>query len=177
MSSYKKYLFIFDDMYQINQLEKYIGSNNYWQNISENAFKNACNILEANVNSITLNDKYNLIIMQEGKNARVDVNNPITLFAPFCMTYYPDIFQTFPIGWPIKDKEVQEKGYETVQQNKPSSITFVQNNLIRKSPYTSHCSAYVAWITQNIFSITAFFKKMFIFHENDQKTHVITKSY
>jgi len=25
--------------------------------------------------------------------------------------------------------------------------------------------------------ITAFFKKMFIFHENDQKTHVITKSY
>jgi len=26
-------------------------------------------------------------------------------------------------------------------------------------------------------NITAFFKKMFIFHENDQKTHVITKSY
>jgi len=26
-------------------------------------------------------------------------------------------------------------------------------------------------------TITAFFKKMFIFHENDQKTHVITKSY
>jgi len=28
-----------------------------------------------------------------------------------------------------------------------------------------------------ITNITAFFKKMFIFHENDQKTHVITKSY
>jgi len=28
-----------------------------------------------------------------------------------------------------------------------------------------------------LLDITAFFKKMFIFHENDQKTHVITKSY
>lgn len=154
MTSYKNYLYIRNDDYQVCQLKKYIGQTNFWKNISRKACKNACYILNANVNNITLNDKYNETVAKEGKNARVDINNPITLFSPYCMTYDPDILQIYPIGWPIRDKKVQDKGYETVQQGKPSCISFCQNKFLRQSPYTSHCSAYVGWITQLVFGIS-----------------------
>jgi len=154
MTTYKNYLFVLDDNYKFCDLKKHISNSNFWKNVNIKAFKNACNIQKANINKITLNDKYNLKVVEEGKNARVDINNPITLFSPYCMTYDPDIFQTYPIGWPIKDKKVQDKGYNTVQQGKPSCITFCQNGLLRQSPYTSHCSAYVAWISQKIFGIS-----------------------
>lgn len=154
MTTYKYYLYTLDDSYNINNLKKYIGTENFWKKISIKAYKNSCYINKANVNNITLNDKYNETIIKEGKNARVDINKPISLFSPYCMTYDPDIFQTFPIGWPIKDRKIQDKGYETVQQGKPSCTTFCQNGLLRQSPYTSHCSAYIAWITKKVFGIS-----------------------
>lgn len=158
MTTYKRYLFILDDCYNYKQLKKYIGkdsaSDNYWQNITRKACQNSCRISKAKINCVSLNDKYNEKVVKEGKNARQSINNPVTLFSPYCMTYDPDIMQTFPIGFPIKDKNVQEKGYNYVQQGKPSCITFTQNNFIRQSPYTSHCSAYISWITQLVFGIS-----------------------
>lgn len=154
MTTYKKYLYILDDCYSSKFLKNYIGTGDYWSQVSEKAFKNSCRILKANVNKVSLNDKYNEKIAIEGKNARINTKKPSTLFAPYAMTYDPDIFQKYPFGWPIRDKKVQDKGYEAVQQGKPSCITFCQNGFLRQSPYTSHCSAYVAWITQQVFGIS-----------------------
>jgi len=147
---YKDYLFILDDFYSLKELKKYIGVGK----ISEKAYLNSFNILNIKINNVNLNDKYNETIVKYGKNTRIDIGNPVTLFAPYCMTYDPDIFQENRIGWPIQDMNIQNKGYEAVQQQKPSCIVFFQKNFIRMSPYTSHCSAYVAWITQTIFGVS-----------------------
>ena len=154
MSKYKSYLFIHNDNYSYTQLKNYIGTSDYWSSISEKAYKSVSYLQTIKICGIDLNDRYNDKVVAEGKNARADVCKPVTLFAPYCMTYDPDIFQTFPIGWPIRDKCVQNRGYDAVQKGLPSCITFCQKGYNRQSPYTSHCSAYVAWITQYVFGIS-----------------------
>lgn len=135
------------------RIKKYVTINGDDRYICEQAYKNACKILRADVRNIHLNDKYNKTIVEYGKNARINICKPTTLFAPYTMTYDPDIFQKYPIGWPIRDTKVQDEGYQAVQQNKPSCITFFQDTLLRMSPYTSHCSAYAAWISQKVFGV------------------------
>ena len=152
---YKDYLYIFDDSYSLDELKKYVAINDdYSSYISEQAYTNACKIFGANIKNIHLNDKYNKTVVKYGKNARINICKPITLFAPYSMTYDPDIFQRYPIGWPIRNTKIQDEGYEAVQQKKPSCITFFQDHFLRSSPYTSHCSAYAAWISQTVFGVS-----------------------
>ena len=142
---YKNYLYTHNDDYCYKSIKKYVDKQTY---------KKIKQIMNINVNGITLNDDYNNNIIKYGKKAIQNIKNPTTLFSPMCMTNDPDIFQKNPIGFPINSQKIQKKGYIAVNDNKPSCIDFYQNNLFRKSPYTSHCSAYVAWITQNIFGIS-----------------------
>ncbi len=156
MTTYKKYLFILNDKYSLSKLKSYSVEKptNLLNEISIDSYTNAKLILGCSVDNVTLNDKLNKKIAKLGFNTITDISNPKTLFAPYCLTYDPDIYQTGPIGWPINNKNFQDLGYQTVKDKKPSCIVFAQNGLIRQSPYTSHCSAYVGWITQKIYGIS-----------------------
>ncbi len=154
MVTYKKYLFILNDNYSISLLKYNIGDSSNFSFINKETFEKTKKLLRLNVNCVTLNDSHNLIVAEKGKEAKMSICNPSTLFSPYCMTYDPDIFQTYPIGWPIRDPYIQNLGYTAVKEGKPSCISFLQNKFYRQSPYTSHCSAYVAWAVQNIYGIS-----------------------
>ncbi len=155
MSTYKRYLYINDDKYNISKLKKYVKKeSDGLESISSQSYLNAKTIINLKVNGVNLNDNYNKTISTLGKSSVMSLENPITLFAPYCLTYDPDIFQTEPIGWPIKNKSIQKLGYDAVQQGKPSCVIFNQDGLLRQSPYTSHCSAYLSWVTQQVYSIS-----------------------
>lgn len=147
---YKKYLYNLDDRYAYCRLREYIG-----RGISEKAYDNARRLLTITVNGVGLNDRYNKTVVIKGKDARTSILHPITLFAPYAMTYDPDVFQTRqPIGWPIRNVRVQDKGWEAVHEGRPSCISFNQDGFLRLSPYTSHCSAYAAWAARQVFGIS-----------------------
>jgi hypothetical protein len=154
MTTYKKYLFVLDDKYNLSSLKKYIGKANDLEHISKDAYIKTKSILEANVNGITLNDKFNTTVALQGKKSSMSLTNPVSLFAPYRLIYDPDIYQTGPIGWPIQDEKIQNLGFQTVNEGKPSCIVYKQDGLVRQSPYTSHCSSYIAWICQIVFSIS-----------------------
>lgn len=146
---YKKYLYNLDDRYAYGMLRRFIGDG-----VSGRAYENARRILSLHVNGVGLNDRYNTTVVIKGRDARVSILRPLTLFAPYAMTYDPDVLQAFPIGWPIRDPRVQEEGYRAVHEGRPSCITFHQDGFLRTSPYTSHCSAYVAWAARQVFGIS-----------------------
>ena len=154
--SYKRYLFILDDLYSIKQLKNYIGTDNFWDNISKKAYNNSKKIIKAKINNVSLNDKYNEKVIKEGKTCRQSIYNPVTLFSPYCLINEPDIMQTYPIGFPISDKKIQDIGYNYCQEGIKSKEkwSFIQNNIERKSPYISHCSSYVSWIAQIVFGVS-----------------------
>ncbi|NDE14284.1 hypothetical protein EBZ80_05065 [bacterium] len=145
--TYKRYLFTRDDRYAA-VLRCRAGD------LTARALRHARRLLTLSVSGITLNDSYNPVVVREGREARQSRCSPATLFSPYCMTYDPDVFQDGPIGWPIRDRRVQRRGYEAVASGRPSCIAFEQDGFFRQSPYTSHCSAFAAWAVQEVFGIS-----------------------
>jgi len=152
-----------DDEYACVLLQPYIdkieniddNTRDHLSFLSPKAYEQSCRILTLSVQGVTLNDHYNPTIARCGKQARLNpLDVPPTLFAPYTMTYDPDCFQMGPMGWPIQNIGIQQLGYEAVSTGKPSCIRFCQNGFRRLSPYTSHCSAYVAWIAQDVFGVS-----------------------
>lgn len=145
--SYKKYLFTHDDCYNLSLLQCFIPSRKIYRQIKY--------LFNLNTNGITLNDSYNSTVVKNGSKSVVNFKCPKTLFAPYCMTNDPDIpTDKHLIGLPIDNKKIQKRGYETVNAKQPSCILFYYDGLYRKSPYTSHCSAYVSWAISYVYGVS-----------------------
>jgi hypothetical protein len=137
--TYKNYLFVFDDCYNLKLVKRYL---------PKSIYKQVKHLFGLNTKGITLNDSYNKNVAKYGKLAVVpNLCKPTTLFTPYCLTNDPAPAPEHPIGFPIPDNKLQKRGYNAVNSSQPSCMSFCRNGIIRKSPYTSHCSAYVSWAT------------------------------
>ncbi|MFM8353560.1 MAG: hypothetical protein ACKOBM_01475, partial [Gammaproteobacteria bacterium] len=110
-------------------------------------------IRNLSASGLRLTDDHNAVIVAEGRQARIDIQNPSTLFAAYAMTVDPDLGRPAVIGWPLRDARVQQRGFDTVNQRLPGCIEYRVDGDLRRSPYTSHCSAYAAWVAREVFGV------------------------
>lgn len=157
-ATYKTYLYTQDDAYSCARLAPYVNEEEpaSLRTVHEKAVT-ACRAIESlRVSGLGLTDDYNPTIVAQGKSARVPIWKPPTLFAPYALTYDPDSPWRDRIGWPVRIRPLQQEGYDLVQAGKPSCITFISGGTLRLSPYTSHCSAYVAWVAEQVYGINLY---------------------
>jgi hypothetical protein len=155
---YKSYIYTTDDAYHCTKLAPHVepAQNPTLGTINERALRNCRAITRLQVSGIRLTDDYNPTVVAEGKNARITLHQPATLFAPFALTYDPDPQWRDRLGWPVRNRALQQQGYDTVQAGRPSCMLFDLGGASRLSPYTSHCSAYVAWVADRVFAVNLF---------------------
>lgn len=162
ITSYKNYLFLQNDSYSCDKLRQYrCASNNSNQNklecVSDLAIKNCTLIANLKSGNMTLNDSYNQITAKNSGTNLPDIAKVSTLFAPYIMTYDPDYPNKNRIGKPYNNSEVQELGYQKILNKQPSCVTFTdRHGTFRASPYTSHCSAYAAWVSDKVFGVNIY---------------------
>lgn len=114
----------------------------------------ACQRIQAlAVSDRSLTDEHNAVVVAQGRQARIQIWNPTTLFAPFAMTFDPDVANGNRVGWPLRDAVVQARGFAAVNARKPGCIEYTVAASLRRSPYTSHCSAYAAWVAREVFGV------------------------
>lgn len=155
---YKSYIYMADDAFNCARLTPYV-DNTRTSNlgtINERALRNCRAITRLQVSGVRLTDDYNPTVVAEGKNARISLHQPVTLFAPFALTYDPDPQWRDRLGWPVRSRTLQQQGYDTVQAGRPSCMLFDLGGASRLSPYTSHCSAYVAWVADRVFAVNLY---------------------
>lgn len=101
-----------------------------------------------------LTDAHNPAVVALGRQARIQIWNPETLFAPYAMTYDPDTANSGIVGWPLRQAQVQQQGFDTANARRPGCIEYTVAGRVRRSPYTSHCSAYAAWVAREVFGVS-----------------------
>lgn len=47
-----------------------------------------------------------------------------TLFAPYAMTFDPDTANSRWVGWPVREAQVQQQGFNTVNAGQPGCIEY-----------------------------------------------------
>jgi len=115
----------------------------------------ACRRVQAlDASGLKLTDAHNPAVVAQGRSARVQIWNPKTLFAPYAMTFDPDTANSRLVGWPLREAQVQQQGFNTVNAGQPGCIEYRVAGRLRRSPYTSHCSAYAAWVAREVFGIS-----------------------
>lgn len=155
--TYKNYLFPKNDAYSCDLLRANLcpaGATADLECVSHAAVQVCDKVMALNMNGMTLNDSYNeTIVVNQGKVV-TELGKVSTLFAPLTMTYDPDAKDQ--IGWPMQDLELQKKGQALALAKSPSCLEYKTDDTTRFSPYTSHCSAYVAWATQKVFGVNLY---------------------
>ena len=157
-ATYKSYLYTADDAYSCARLVPYINdeASPSLNSVHATAVKACRAISQLRVNGLGLTDDYNPTIVAQGKAARVPIYKPTTLFAPFALVYDPDSPWRDRIGWPVRIRPLQKEGYDKVMAGEPSCIEFISGGTLRLSPYTSHCSAYVAWVAEQVYGVNLY---------------------
>ena len=159
--SYKNYLFINNDGYSCDALLQYrcVGgsSENKLSCVNDLAIKECKQIAALNAGGISLNDSYNQFTAINGGKNTPEITRVTTLFAPYIMTYDPDYPNKEKIGKPVNNNAIQQIGYQKIINKQPSCVEFDDNHgLKRFSPYTSHCSAYTAWVAEKVFGVNLY---------------------
>ena len=150
---YLRYLATRDDAYNCEALRAWvdpvkIASLSY---VTPQGLRACQRIQDLAVAGRKLTDAHNPIVVSQGRQARTEIWNPTTLFAPFAMTFDPDLSSGHRVGWPLRDAVIQARGLAAVTAGKPGCIEYSVAGTLRRSPYTSHCSAYVAWVAREVF--------------------------
>ena len=156
--TYRSYLFTMDDAFGCSSLSGHVTDDTRASLTTVTAHGEAAcqRILGLRVSGLGLTDLYNPTIVALGGQARVPLKKPPTLFAPYALTYDPDSFWPDRIGWPIPNRALQNAAYERVQRGEPSCMHYISGGILRLSPYTSHCSAYAAWVAERVFGINLY---------------------
>lgn len=157
-SSYKSYLFTLDDNFSCASLASHVNEEAGASLMSVTAHGQAAcqRVLGLRVSGLGLTDLHNPVVVALGKGARISLRKPSTLFAPFALTYDPDSWRTEQLGWPIRNAALQDSAFQKVQQGLPSCTLYISGGIVRLSPYTSHCSAYAAWVAERVFGINLY---------------------
>ena len=152
---YRGYLATRDDDYHCEALRPWVDRLKVasLSHIVPEALTACLRIQELDVAGRRLTDEHNPAVVAQGRQARIEIWNPTTLFAPFAMTFDPDVSNSNRVGWPLRDAVVQARGFNAVNARKPGCIKYVVADTHRQSPYTSHCSAYAAWVAHEVFGV------------------------
>ena len=144
-----------DDDYSCSPLRAHLAADGVGTltHVSAKAIAACQRIQRLAVSGLRLTDDHNATVLADGPRARVDVTHPSTLFAPYAMTMDPDVGPEKRIGWPLRSRSVQQRGFDAVNARQPGCIEYPSDGERRRSPYTSHCSAYVAWVALEVFGV------------------------
>lgn len=154
-SSANGYYATADDDYSCSLLREHLAADGVGTltRVSPEAIVACQRILRLEVSGLRLTDEHNATVLADGPGARIEVTHPSTLFAPYAMTIDPDVGRQKRIGWPLRSRAVQQRGFDAVNARQPGCIEYLSDGERRRSPYTSHCSAYAAWVALEVFGV------------------------